>query len=227
MAADRPSPLKQDGRRPTFASQTRWPPTDLCLSNKMAADRPSPLKQDGRRPTFASQTRWPPTDLRLSNKMAADRPLPLKQDGRRPTFASQTRWPPTDLRLDELALRIPLLRVVEWHVGQVHCGNEADDAVGQTKLDSVGEHRLDGSLRGRTNARISDNATRSLVIVIIIIAEMAVFNVAGYLIEGRRRWPVITASPRGRYSTSIQKFERKAHSDEKTSCLVALKTHRG
>ena len=29
------------------------------------------------------------------------------------------------------------------------------------------------------------------------IAEMAVFNVAGYLIEERRRWPVITASPRG------------------------------
>ena len=31
---------------------------------------------------------------------------------------------------------------------------------------------------------------------IIIIAEMAVFNAAGYLIEERRRWPVITASPR-------------------------------
>ena len=28
----------------------------------------------------------------------------------------------------------------------------------------------------------------------IIIAEMTVFNVAGYLIEERRRWPVITAS---------------------------------
>ena len=25
------------------------------------------------------------------------------------------------------------------------------------------------------------------------IAEMAVFNVAGYLIEERRRWPVVTA----------------------------------
>ena len=34
----------------------------------------------------------------------------------------------------------------------------------------------------------------------IIIAEMAVFNVAGYLIEERRRWPVITASPRGQHS---------------------------
>ena len=31
------------------------------------------------------------------------------------------------------------------------------------------------------------------------IAEMAVFNVAGYLIEERRRWSVITASPRGQY----------------------------
>ena len=36
-----------------------------------------------------------------------------------------------------------------------------------------------------------------LVIIIIIIAEMAVFNVAGYVVEERRRWPVITASPRG------------------------------
>ena len=30
------------------------------------------------------------------------------------------------------------------------------------------------------------------VIIIIIIAEMAVFNAAGYLIEERRRLPVIT-----------------------------------
>ena len=45
---------------------------------------------------------------------------------------------------------------------------------------------------------------------------MSVFNVAGYLIEERRRWPVITASPRGQYTKSIQNFERKAYSDEKT-----------
>ena len=31
--------------------------------------------------------------------------------------------------------------------------------------------------------------------LIIIMAGMAVFYVAGYLIEERRRWPVITASP--------------------------------
>ena len=30
----------------------------------------------------------------------------------------------------------------------------------------------------------------------IILAGMAVFNVAGYLIEERRRWPIINASPR-------------------------------
>ena len=36
-----------------------------------------------------------------------------------------------------------------------------------------------------------------IIIIIIIIAEMTVFNVAGYHIEERRRWPVITASPRG------------------------------
>ena len=39
-----------------------------------------------------------------------------------------------------------------------------------------------------------------IIIIIIIIAEMAVFNVAGYFVEERRRWPVITASPRGQYS---------------------------
>ena len=36
--------------------------------------------------------------------------------------------------------------------------------------------------------------------LIIIIAEMAVFNVAGYLIGDMRRWPAITASPRRQYS---------------------------
>ncbi len=35
---------------------------------------------------------------------------------------------------------------------------------------------------------------------LIIMAEMAVFYVAGYLIEERRRWTVITASPRGQRS---------------------------
>ena len=34
----------------------------------------------------------------------------------------------------------------------------------------------------------------------IRMARMAVFNVAGYPIEERRRWPVITASPRGQCS---------------------------
>ena len=35
---------------------------------------------------------------------------------------------------------------------------------------------------------------------VMIMAGMAVFNVAGYLMEERRRWPVITASPRGQCS---------------------------
>ena len=34
----------------------------------------------------------------------------------------------------------------------------------------------------------------------IIMTGMAVFYVAGYLIEERRRWPIITASPRGQCS---------------------------
>ena len=35
---------------------------------------------------------------------------------------------------------------------------------------------------------------------IIIFAEWQLFNVAGYLTEERRRWPIITASPRGQCS---------------------------
>ena len=37
-------------------------------------------------------------------------------------------------------------------------------------------------------------------VLIIIMAGMTVFNVAGYLIEERRRWPVMIASPRGQCS---------------------------
>ena len=33
--------------------------------------------------------------------------------------------------------------------------------------------------------------------IIIIMAGMALFYVTGYLIEERRRWHIITASPRG------------------------------
>ena len=42
----------------------------------------------------------------------------------------------------------------------------------------------------------SEVTSQVLIIIIIIMAGMAVFNVAGYIIEERRRWPVIIASPR-------------------------------
>ena len=38
---------------------------------------------------------------------------------------------------------------------------------------------------------------------------------AGYRIEERRRWPIITASPRGQCSKLIQNLEGKAFSDER------------
>ena len=53
-------------------------------------------------------------------------------------------------------------------------------------------------------------------ITIIIMTGMARFNVAGYLIEERHRWSVITASPRGQCSQCIQNLEGKACSDEET-----------
>ena len=61
-----------------------------------------------------------------------------------------------------------------------------------------------------------DLVTIYVSVIIIIMAGMAVFYVAGYLIEERRRCPVITASPRGQCSKEIQNFEGKACSDEKT-----------
>ena len=39
-----------------------------------------------------------------------------------------------------------------------------------------------------------------IIIIIIISPKWQFFNVAGYLKEERRRWPVITASPRGQHS---------------------------
>ena len=50
------------------------------------------------------------------------------------------------------------------------------------------------------NQAIGGDSLLLVVVIIIIMAGMAVFNVAGYLIEERRRWPVITASPRGQCS---------------------------
>ena len=56
------------------------------------------------------------------------------------------------------------------------------------------------AFRGLSDNKYGHADVKAIAIVKIIIAEMTVFNVAGYLIEERRRWPVITASPRGQYS---------------------------
>ena len=42
---------------------------------------------------------------------------------------------------------------------------------------------------------MNETSLAGKIVIIIIMAGMAVFNLAGYLIEERRRWPVITASP--------------------------------
>ena len=47
---------------------------------------------------------------------------------------------------------------------------------------------------------MSNTKAYYIIILIIIMAGMAVFYVAGYLIEERCKWPVITASPRGQCS---------------------------
>ena len=52
-----------------------------------------------------------------------------------------------------------------------------------------------------------------------VMAGMAVFYVAGYLLEERRRWPIITDSPRGQCSKQMFRWENL------TSHLVGWKTH--
>ena len=51
-----------------------------------------------------------------------------------------------------------------------------------------------------TTTKWSDQFVFNFPCRYVIMAGMAVFCVAGYLIEERRRWPVITASPRGQCS---------------------------
>ena len=53
---------------------------------------------------------------------------------------------------------------------------------------------VDDSLIATDTAAGAQTHADEVIIIIIIIAEMAVLNVAGYLIEERCRWPVITAS---------------------------------
>ena len=68
-----------------------------------------------------------------------------------------------------------------------------------------------------------------IIIIIIIIAEMVVFNMAGYLVEERRRWPVITASPRRQLIFQMHSelwWKKGAFGwENRTSCLVGPKTH--
>ena len=105
-------------------------------------------------------------------------------------------------------------------------GDEADEDVGDQlhRLHHSVVRRLVYGLIGPATAtqrapRFHETQDRA----IIIIAEMAVFNMAGYLIEERRRWPVITASTRGQYSEFRK--EGKFRWENRTSCLVGLKTH--
>ena len=65
------------------------------------------------------------------------------------------------------------------------------------------------------------------IIIIIIIAKIAVFSVAGYLIEERHRWPVIYCFPTMTTFQINSEFWRKGTCrwENRTSCLVGLKTH--
>ena len=61
-----------------------------------------------------------------------------------------------------------------------------------------------------------------IILLLIINAKMAVFKRgAGYLVEERRGWPVITASPRGQHSKSIQNFEKRYIQIRKLVCTVS------
>ena len=68
---------------------------------------------------------------------------------------------------------------------------DADETV--LKLSEVIRCDLGTGRLGLTQKRLPQLTNNNIIIIIIIIAEMAVFKVAGYLIEERRRRPVITA----------------------------------
>ena len=90
-----------------------------------------------------------------------------------------------------------------WYCEQVVV-RESDDATHEFLFPC---HRYDpreGLTRSHTHVVI--------IIIIIIIAEISVFNVAGYLIDERRRWPVIYWTI---FKINSEFLERKAHSDEK------------
>ena len=53
--------------------------------------------------------------------------------------------------------------------------------------------------RGRP-AGVAKTPPRCVGLIIMAGRNGSFFNVAGYLIEEKRRWPVITASPRGQCS---------------------------
>ena len=63
-----------------------------------------------------------------------------------------------------------------------------------------------------------------ITIIQIIIVELAVFNVAGYLIEERHGWPVITADTIFQINSKFWK-KGTVRWENRTSCLVGLKTH--
>ena len=58
---------------------------------------------------------------------------------------------------------------------------------------------IDGSFN-ELNNKVSHLVLCKTIIIIIYWPEWQLFNVAGYLIEYRRRWPIITASPWRQYS---------------------------
>ena len=64
---------------------------------------------------------------------------------------------------------------------------------------------------------------RERLIIIIIIAKMAVFNVAGYLVEERRGWPVITDTI---FRINSEFWKKGTFGwENRTGCPVGLKTH--
>ena len=84
---------------------------------------------------------------------------------------------------------------------QIHSADQLDDGARHTRDNTclfdilVQIHSADQLTRTENPRHSQSNYNNN----IIIIDEMAVFNVAAYPIEERRRWPVITASPRGQY----------------------------
>ena len=79
--------------------------------------------------------------------------------------------------------------VIDYYQARISSGDDNIYHLSQSKFQKHGRELLETPIRAAP-----------AIIIIIIMAGITVFYLSGYLIEERRRWPLITVSPRGQCS---------------------------